>query len=211
MSEENIKIFTKLDEIYYLTDKFDLSISSSCTQEKVNSYRSEIKDKLNKFTEYMNMNYGSTVAEYVIVPTIAYIDETVRILLQKYEFRWDSFQSEFLERDDLGEYFFKLSDDILLDNLFPTGVYISFWFALYFGFKGKHYNGKSSKLKLYHNHIKREIEKALPKKDINNLKDSKCKIKLSYNSTLVKKNKIMLIAALFFLMPLGLYITTLLR
>ena len=211
MSEENITIFAKLDEVYYLANKFVQSIATYCTQETVNSHRLNIKNKLNEFTDYMNTCYGPIIAEYIIVPTLAYIDETVRTSLQKHEFRWDSFQSEFLERDDLGEYFFKLSDDIISDNLFPTGVYLSFWLALYFGFKGKYYDQNKSKLKLYCKHIKREIEQALPKQDINHLQNNTCKIKLSSNNTFVKKDKIVLIAILSFLIPFCLYITTLLR
>ncbi len=142
-------------------EQFKKKHTDNCPDDAVEAFRVALRQQVNHFIDYTQQNYSPKISEYLITPVIAYLDEHIRITLQPHNLRWDGFQNEFLQRNDLGEYFFTLADEIIRDNLYPAEVYASFYFALKLGFCGRYYANNKAPIKLYQRHIKRELKDLL--------------------------------------------------
>ena len=214
MGENIIKTVVKVNDIYFYYNEFKkTSDDSDYKRDDLDKFRKQLRLKIKNLQNHLYKCYTPKMIEYLIVPTIAYLDENIRITLQKHELRWDGFQNEFLGRDDLGEYFFKLADDIIRDNIYLEEVYICFWLVLRLGFCGKYYDSDKSKLSLYHKHIKRELQFIIPKDrhlvdPSNELKDKTLKNFLLKVISWFRKQKIQYIGLLVLITPVVLYIFT---
>lgn len=134
----------------------------TCGQDMLDQFRVSLRQAVRTFIDYANQNYSPKIVTCLVTPMIAYLDEHIRITLQPSALRWDAFQAEFLNRNDLGEHFFSLADDIIQDDFYPPEVYASFYLALRFGFCGQYYDHDPAKLHLYQKHIQRELQLRLP-------------------------------------------------
>ncbi|WP_150467324.1 DotU family type IV/VI secretion system protein [Francisella sp. SYW-9] len=156
------------------------------------AFRNKIIHKTNDIRDMIYQDYGERVSFFIAFAIYSYCDEMINkvsLNMQNNLTEWHLLQEEVYQRNDGGDYFFEIVDNVLDNPVFPKVVSQVLYLILALGFKGC-YLGVESEIDKYKN----KLNTILPKHDIKGLDYSVYNDK---NVEFKRTNKSRLLKALF--------------
>jgi len=103
--------------------------------------RSKLRIELETIRQLLTEQYSQRDVYLVLFPFIAHCDELIRkLIIDRENLNWPSFQEEFYKIDDAGDTFYDLLDDLLTKPDTLPFVYEIYLFCLKDGFLGRYSN-----------------------------------------------------------------------
>ncbi|WP_192483619.1 MULTISPECIES: DotU family type IV/VI secretion system protein [Cysteiniphilum] len=126
-------------------------------------YRTVLVEKIECFKSNLEQKYSESILFYILFPLVSFCDEKVNLYLFNHmslsKASWESLQTEFFQRRDGGEHFFRMIDAILAKEVkVPIVIPIQINLLLKEGFKGKYHLANQYNITLYEKTLETMIE-----------------------------------------------------
>ena len=144
--QSELQLLSQLNDLVYSAANFKKILAtdgvSKTVDQEILFFREKIRAQLLGMQSILNAEYSSRIAEFMLFPIIANLDEKFMMLSSELEFpcHWDTLQAEFFGRTNGGEYVFEMLDEILSNKIYPKISYESVLMVLQDDFLGKYYD-----------------------------------------------------------------------
>ncbi|WP_440682615.1 DotU family type IV/VI secretion system protein [Cysteiniphilum halobium] len=210
--QSELQLLSQLSDLVYVASDFKKTLMlnniDKTSDQDVLKCRQKMRAQLLAMQNQLNTRYSSKIAEFILFPIVANIDEKFMLLITEYELPclWDTLQAEFFGRTDGGEFVFDVLDEVLSNKIYPKINYEVLLMVLQDGFSGKYYHNPNHAER--HQYISR-VKSIL--KDFNqntNIHEDVAASTTSYQqmpNSRKAQNIVWSVVAICILVPLGIY------
>ncbi|WP_440615727.1 DotU family type IV/VI secretion system protein [Cysteiniphilum sp. 6C5] len=210
--QSELQLLSQLSDLVYLASDFKktlmLNNAGKTTDQEVLKFREKIRAQLLAMQNQLNTDYSGKIAEFILFPIIANVDEKFMLLITERELpcHWDTLQAEFYGRTDGGEFVFDVLDEVLSNKIYPKISYEVLLMVLQDNFLGKYYqNPNHAERHQYISRVKSILKDFNQNANINEEAVATTTSRQQMPNSRKAQNVVWSVIAICILVPLGIY------